>query len=60
MTHTFHKAHATGIYGRQGRGLVCELGLERHVYARLHTFGKALASSGGKEMDSICIQYYAC
>ena len=41
------EAHATGVYGPSGRGLVAELGLERRVLARLHTFGKALAGSGG-------------
>jgi 8-amino-7-oxononanoate synthase len=42
------EAHSTGVLGRQGRGLVCELGLEHRIFARLHTFGKALASNGGK------------
>ena len=42
------EAHATGVIGPQGRGLVCELGLEQRVFARLHTFGKALGCSGGK------------
>lgn len=42
------EAHATGIYGPKGRGLVVELGLEKRVFARLHTFGKALASAGGE------------
>ena len=41
------EAHATGMYGPGGRGLVAMLGLEDRVAARLHTFGKALASSGG-------------
>ena len=41
------EAHATGIYGPQGRGLVSMLGLEDRVLARLHTFGKALAATGG-------------
>jgi 8-amino-7-oxononanoate synthase len=41
------EAHATGIYGPQGRGLVARLGLENRVLARLHTFGKALAGTGG-------------
>ena len=41
------EAHATGVYGPQGKGLVAFLGLERRVLARLHTFGKALAGSGG-------------
>jgi hypothetical protein len=42
------EAHATGVLGTRGRGLVCELGLERRVFARLHTFGKAVACGGGK------------
>lgn len=40
------EAHSTGIYGR-GRGIVEELGLGGRVHIRLHTFGKAMASSGG-------------
>ncbi|KAG5764039.1 hypothetical protein H9Q72_007886 [Fusarium xylarioides] len=40
------EAHSTGIFGHQGRGLVCELGLEREIFARLHTFGKAMSSFG--------------
>lgn len=41
------EAHSTGIYGPQGRGRVAQLGLETKVLARLHTFGKALAATGG-------------
>ena len=41
------EAHATGLYGEEGRGIVSMLGLETRVTARLHTFGKALAGSGG-------------
>ena len=42
------EAHSTGLFGKQGRGLVCELGLEDRVFARLHTFGKAMGSYGGE------------
>jgi len=42
------EAHATGCYGPNGSGRVCELGLENRVPIRLHTFGKALGASGGK------------
>ncbi len=42
------EAHSTGIYGPQGRGRVAMLGLESRVFARLHTFGKALAATGGQ------------
>ncbi|EIW57969.1 PLP-dependent transferase [Trametes versicolor FP-101664 SS1] len=40
------EAHSTGVYGPQGRGLVAALGLEDRIFARLHTFGKALAATG--------------
>ncbi|KAM0328631.1 hypothetical protein ACHAQA_005043 [Verticillium albo-atrum] len=46
------EAHSTGLFGHQGRGLVCELGLEDDVFARLHTFGKAMGASGGKSHPS--------
>ena len=42
------EAHSTGVIGPKGAGLVCELGLEKEVAIRLHTFGKALSASGGK------------
>ncbi|CDO75115.1 hypothetical protein BN946_scf185010.g40 [Trametes cinnabarina] len=40
------EAHSTGVYGPGGRGLVAALGLESRIFARLHTFGKALAATG--------------
>ncbi|KAI9731094.1 MAG: hypothetical protein M1818_007951 [Claussenomyces sp. TS43310] len=40
------EAHSTGVYGPRGRGLVCSLGLEKRVFARLSTFGKALGCNG--------------
>lgn len=40
------EAHSTGVFGERGRGLVCALGVEDRVLARLHTFGKALSSGG--------------
>ena len=42
------EAHSTGIIGPQGSGLVSELGLEKEIAVRLHTYGKALGSVGGK------------
>lgn len=41
------EAHSTGLFGPHGGGVVQELGLSSHVFARLHTFGKALSSHGG-------------
>lgn len=40
------EAHATGIYGPNGEGLVVEMGLQERVLARIHTFGKALGVHG--------------
>ena len=48
------EAHATGVIGKQGKGLVTQLNLEEHVFARLHTFGKAVGVHGG-----IIIKMYA-
>ena len=40
------EAHATGVIGERGEGLVQLLGLERACFARVHTFGKALGCHG--------------
>lgn len=41
------EAHATGVFGASGCGLVRELGLERHVDISMGTLSKALGSYGG-------------
>jgi 8-amino-7-oxononanoate synthase len=41
------EAHTTGVYGRQGRGYVDMLGLSDDIAIRMHTYGKALACTGG-------------
>lgn len=40
------EAHATGIYGEDGKGMVVKNGLENKVFATVVTFGKALGSHG--------------
>jgi 8-amino-7-oxononanoate synthase len=40
------EAHATGVFGPKGQGLVGHYGLEKQVYATIHTFGKALGLHG--------------
>lgn len=40
------EAHATGVLGPSGRGVVAEAGNADAIFARIHTCGKALASSG--------------
>jgi 8-amino-7-oxononanoate synthase len=41
------EAHSTGVIGPKGAGFVCELGLEKEIAVRLHTYGKAMSASGG-------------
>jgi len=41
------EAHATGVFGPRGAGIIQELGVQRRIFIRIHTFGKALASHGG-------------
>lgn len=40
------EAHSTGVFGPMGAGLVVESGLDSRVFARVHTFGKALGYRG--------------
>ncbi|KAH9866346.1 hypothetical protein IAQ61_008351, partial [Plenodomus lingam] len=52
------EAHSTGVLGPQGRGLVSELGLDNCIFARLHTFGKALAGNGAIVLGSKTLRHY--
>lgn len=40
------EAHAVGVFGEKGVGIIQELGLENEVFARIVTFGKALGCHG--------------
>ncbi len=40
------EAHAVGVYGPQGRGLVAAHGLTDSIFAQVTTFGKALGTYG--------------
>lgn len=50
------EAHSNGIYGFQGRGIVSRLGMEKRIFARLHTFGKGLACNGGEFVKHLAEQ----
>ncbi|KAJ7112799.1 PLP-dependent transferase [Mycena crocata] len=52
------ESHGTGVYGAAERGLVSLLGLEREVHTRMHTFGKAVGSSGAVVLTSPLIRTY--
>lgn len=40
------EAHSGGVFGELGKGMLQELGLENNVFARVHTFGKAMGCHG--------------
>ncbi|POY37523.1 8-amino-7-oxononanoate synthase [Solitalea longa] len=46
------EAHGAGVFGPNGKGLVSELGLEKKIFARIHTFGKAIGAHGAIAMGS--------
>jgi len=46
------EAHATGVFGNKGEGLVQALQLQKKVFARIHTFGKALGGHGAAVVGS--------
>ena len=49
------EAHAVGLYKK---GLVCELGLEDRIFARVVTFGKALGCHGAIVLGSDALRNY--
>jgi 8-amino-7-oxononanoate synthase len=56
------EAHATGVLGDHGEGLVGSLGVEDRVFCRVHTFGKALGVHGAvvigpAELKSYLLNY---
>lgn len=52
------EAHATGVFGSQGGGLINELQLEDKVFARIHTFGKAIGVHGAVILGSSQLRDY--
>lgn len=52
------EAHAMGIYGPTGEGLVVALGLQNRVFARVHTFGKALGVHGAAVVGPALLRDY--
>jgi len=52
------EAHATGVVGNKGEGLVQQLQLQNHIFARVHTFGKALGTHGAVVLGSSELRDY--
>ncbi len=52
------EAHSTGVFGQNGAGLVCELGLENKIPIRIHTFGKAMGCHGAAVVGSQTLKDY--
>ncbi|WP_420570796.1 aminotransferase class I/II-fold pyridoxal phosphate-dependent enzyme [Kordia sp.] len=52
------EAHALGVFGDHGQGLLQELKLENEVFARIYTFGKALGCHGAVIIGSEDLKNY--
>jgi 8-amino-7-oxononanoate synthase len=52
------EAHATGVIGADGLGLVQQLGIQNEVFARIHTFGKGLGCHGAIILGSTDLRIF--
>ncbi|WP_316826908.1 pyridoxal phosphate-dependent aminotransferase family protein [Pedobacter miscanthi] len=52
------EAHATGIFGNNGQGLIHQLNLTEKVFARIVTFGKAMGVHGAIVLGSKSLRHY--
>ena len=52
------EAHALGVFGEQGEGLVQSLGMQDKVFARIVTFGKGLGCHGAAVLGSQELKSY--
>ncbi|MEH6534838.1 MAG: pyridoxal phosphate-dependent aminotransferase family protein [Psychroserpens sp.] len=52
------EAHAFGVFGKLGNGLISDLQLEDSVFARIITFGKALGCHGATVLGSKDLRDY--
>ncbi|KGO89244.1 aminotransferase class I/II-fold pyridoxal phosphate-dependent enzyme [Flavobacterium suncheonense] len=52
------EAHALGVFGRKGEGLIQSLQLQNKVFARIMTFGKGLGCHGAAILGSLALQSY--
>ena len=52
------EAHAIGVFGKNGCGLIQQLNIQNQVFARIITFGKALGCHGAAILGSQDLQNY--
>lgn len=52
------EAHALGVFGEKGQGLVQDLNLQEKVFARIMTFGKGLGCHGAAVLGSQDLKNY--
>ena len=52
------EAHAIGLFGAQGEGIIQALGIEESVFARIVTFGKAMGCHGAAVLCSEALRQY--
>lgn len=52
------EAHALGVFGEHGEGLIQSLGLNDRVFARIMTFGKGLGCHGAAILGSYDLKQY--
>ena len=52
------EAHSTGVFGDHGQGLVTQLRLQDKIFARIHTFGKAIGAHGAGIFGSKNLKTY--
>lgn len=60
--HGYHliidEAHALGVFGESGEGLIQQSGLQNQVFARIVTFGKAIGCHGAAILGSLELKNY--
>ena len=52
------EAHATGVFGESGCGMVQKLDLQKHFFARIQTFGKSMGCHGAVILGSKDLKEY--
>ena len=52
------EAHAIGVFGKNGRGLCNEMGIEENCLARVYTYGKAMGCHGAVIVGSSTLRNY--